>query len=74
MPDDISVRIAKASLSEASGKRSDRHRQVPHHRSSYRGNDSLRLLLEQAGIDAKVLLAQAGIDAKERELPTNCRS
>jgi two-component sensor histidine kinase/CheY-like chemotaxis protein len=29
-------------------------------------NDSLRLLLEQAGIDAKVLLAQAGIDAKER--------
>jgi two-component sensor histidine kinase/CheY-like chemotaxis protein len=30
-------------------------------------NDSLRHLLEQAGIDAKVLLAQAGIDAKERE-------
>jgi two-component sensor histidine kinase/DNA-binding NarL/FixJ family response regulator len=30
-------------------------------------NDSLRLLLEQAGIDAKTLLAQAGIDAKERE-------
>lgn len=30
-------------------------------------NDSLRLLLEQAGIDAKALLAQAGIDAKERE-------
>jgi two-component sensor histidine kinase len=30
-------------------------------------NDSLKLLLEQAGIDAKVLLAQAGIDAKERE-------
>jgi two-component sensor histidine kinase/CheY-like chemotaxis protein len=30
-------------------------------------NDSLRLLLEQAGIDAKVLLAQSGIDAKERE-------
>lgn len=30
-------------------------------------NDSLRLLLEQARIDAKVLLAQAGIDAKERE-------
>jgi two-component sensor histidine kinase len=29
-------------------------------------NDSLRLLLEQAGIDAKALLAQAGIDAKER--------
>ena len=30
-------------------------------------NDSLRLLLEQAGIDAKVLLAQSGIDAKERQ-------
>ena len=30
-------------------------------------NDSLRVLLLQAGIDAKVLLAQAGIDAKERE-------
>jgi two-component sensor histidine kinase len=30
-------------------------------------NDSLRLLLEQAEIDAKALLAQAGIDAKERE-------
>ena len=30
-------------------------------------NDSLRLLLEQAGIDAKALLAQAGIDAKVRE-------
>jgi HWE histidine kinase len=30
-------------------------------------NDSLRLLLEQAAIDAKVLLAQAGINAKERE-------
>jgi two-component sensor histidine kinase/CheY-like chemotaxis protein len=30
-------------------------------------NDSLRVLLEQAGIDAKTLLIQAGIDAKERE-------
>jgi two-component sensor histidine kinase/ActR/RegA family two-component response regulator len=30
-------------------------------------NDSLRLLLEQAGVDAKALIAQAGIDAKERE-------
>jgi two-component sensor histidine kinase/DNA-binding NarL/FixJ family response regulator len=30
-------------------------------------NDSLRLLLEQATIDAQVLLMQAGIDAKERE-------
>jgi two-component sensor histidine kinase len=30
-------------------------------------NDSLRLLLEQAGIDANTLLVQAGIDARERE-------
>lgn len=30
-------------------------------------NDSLRLLLEQAVIDAKLLLAQAGIEAEERE-------
>jgi two-component sensor histidine kinase/CheY-like chemotaxis protein len=30
-------------------------------------NDNLRLLLEQAGTDAKVLLAQAGIEAQERE-------
>jgi two-component sensor histidine kinase len=30
-------------------------------------NDSLRLLLEQAGVNAAALLAQAGIDAKERE-------
>jgi two-component sensor histidine kinase/CheY-like chemotaxis protein len=30
-------------------------------------NAGLRLLLEQAGIDARALLAQAGIDAKERE-------
>jgi two-component sensor histidine kinase len=30
-------------------------------------NEGLRLLLEQAAIDAQVLLAQAGIDAKERE-------
>ena len=30
-------------------------------------NSSLRLLLEQAGIDAEALLVQAGIDAKERE-------
>ncbi|WP_210483084.1 HWE histidine kinase domain-containing protein [Microvirga antarctica] len=30
-------------------------------------NDSLRLSLEQAGIDAKALLVQAGIEAEERE-------
>ena len=37
-------------------------------------NDSLRLLLEQATIDANALLAQAGIDAKERKRRTSCRS
>jgi two-component sensor histidine kinase len=30
-------------------------------------NDSLRLLLEQAGIDAQALLIQAGIEAEERD-------
>src|ERR1700710_1293341 len=30
-------------------------------------NVGLRMLLDQAGIDAKALLAQAGIDAEERE-------
>ena len=67
VPDDIAVLIAKAAHPELNGYA---------HRSGSAGstkevltaeNDSLRLLLEQAGIDAKVLLAQAGIDAKERE-------
>jgi two-component sensor histidine kinase/DNA-binding response OmpR family regulator len=67
VPDDISMLIAQAAHPELNGKG---------HRSGSAGstqevltaeNDSLRLLLEQAGIDAKVLLAQAGIDAKERE-------
>jgi two-component sensor histidine kinase len=30
-------------------------------------NEGLRMLLEQAGIDAKALLAQSGIDAEQRE-------
>src|SRR5512133_3115567 len=34
-------------------------------------NVGLRLLLEQAGIDAKALLAQAGIDAEQRENADN---
>ncbi|MGA7998938.1 MAG: HWE histidine kinase domain-containing protein [Bradyrhizobium sp.] len=68
VPDDISTLIAKALHPEANGRPA---------RPALAGatsqefltaeNDSLRLLLEQAGIDAKVLLAQAGIDAKERE-------
>src|ERR1700716_4703412 len=34
-------------------------------------NVGLRLLLEQAGNDAKALLAQAGIDAEQRETAEN---
>lgn len=34
-------------------------------------NDHLRLLLEQAAVDAQALLTQAGIDAKEREAAGN---
>ena len=40
---------------------------VPSQQTLTAENSTLRLLLEQASIDAKALLAQAGIDAKERE-------
>jgi two-component sensor histidine kinase/DNA-binding response OmpR family regulator len=66
VPDDISVLIAKAAHPELNGA----HRAGSANSTKEvltAENDSLRLLLEQAGIDAKVLLAQAGIDAKERE-------
>ena len=68
VPDDVSAVIAKAVPPKPHG--------APVVRSGAPGstqefltaeNDSLRLLLEQASIDAEVLLAQAGIDAKERE-------
>jgi two-component sensor histidine kinase len=68
VPDDVSAIIAKAVPPKPHG--------APVVRSGAPGstqefltaeNDSLRLLLEQASIDAEVLLAQAGIDAKERE-------
>ena len=48
-------------------RRSTRCRAPPRKSCLSAENDSLRLLLEQAGIDAKTLLVQAGIDAKERE-------
>src|ERR1700704_5684800 len=68
VPRDIAALITKASHREANGKAA---RPGPNGSASQEflsaENDSLRLLLEQAGIDAKVLLAQAGIDAKERE-------
>jgi two-component sensor histidine kinase/ActR/RegA family two-component response regulator len=64
MPGDVAALITKASNGKAV-------RPGPNGSASQEfltaENDSLRLLLEQAGIDAKVLLAQAGIDAKERE-------
>jgi two-component sensor histidine kinase/ActR/RegA family two-component response regulator len=64
IPGDVAALITKASNGKAA-------RPGPNGSASQEfltaENDSLRLLLEQAGIDAKVLLAQAGIDAKERE-------
>jgi two-component sensor histidine kinase/ActR/RegA family two-component response regulator len=67
VPDEVAAAIVKAPHPKANG--------VPIRSGSpdltqeflTAENDSLRLLLEQAGIDAEVLLAQAGIDAKERE-------
>src|SRR5882762_5779235 len=67
-PDDISALIAKASHPEPNGKSIQAGSAGATSQAVLTAeNDSLRLLLEQAGIDAKVLLAQAGIDAKERE-------
>ncbi|HEV7409105.1 MAG TPA: HWE histidine kinase domain-containing protein [Bradyrhizobium sp.] len=68
VPDDIAALITKVSHREANGKaaRPGSNGSASQEFLSAE-NDSLRLLLEQAGIDAKVLLAQAGIDAKERE-------
>jgi two-component sensor histidine kinase/CheY-like chemotaxis protein len=67
LPPDIAVLIPKAAPTES-------YRAVPRTSNGHASNefltaenDSLRLLLEQAGIDAEVLLEQAGIDAKERE-------
>jgi two-component sensor histidine kinase/CheY-like chemotaxis protein len=65
-PDDIAALIAKAAHRGSNGKAAGPNGSASQEFLSAE-NDSLRLLLEQAGIDAKVLLAQAGIDAKERE-------
>jgi two-component sensor histidine kinase len=68
VPDDICALIAKASRPETNGKAAILSGPPGSTQEFLTAeNDSLRLLLEQAGIDAKVLLAQAGIDAKERE-------
>lgn len=64
--------VADAALLPANGTLHGAEPMVPLPRSAQEvvlsaENDSLRLLLEQAGIDAETLLVQAGIDAKERE-------
>jgi len=68
IPADISTFITKA-LQTGTRNHSTKAASLPPPSNEFltAENDSLRLLLEQAGIDAKVLLAQAGIDAKERE-------
>jgi two-component sensor histidine kinase/ActR/RegA family two-component response regulator len=68
VPDDIAALITKVSHRDANGKAARPGQNGSASQEFLTAeNDSLRLLLEQAGIDAKVLLAQAGIDAKERE-------
>jgi two-component sensor histidine kinase/CheY-like chemotaxis protein len=67
VPDEVAVLIAKASHPEPNGKAIRSGPAGSTQEFLTAENDSLRLLLEQAGIDAQVLLAQAGIDAKERE-------
>lgn len=59
--------IGKGALEVVSGKTESSAAQSAVEETLSAENDSLRLLLEQAGIDAELLLAQAGIDAKERE-------
>jgi two-component sensor histidine kinase/DNA-binding NarL/FixJ family response regulator len=68
VPSEIAALITKASHRDSNGRvvRSESNGSASQEFLTAE-NDSLRLLLEQAGIDAKVLLAQAGIDAKERE-------
>ncbi len=68
IPGDIAALIKKAPHPESLGKAAQLGSTAATAQEFLSAeNDSLRLLLEQAGIDAKVLLAQAGIDAKERE-------
>jgi two-component sensor histidine kinase len=68
IPGDIAALIKKAPHPESLGKAAQLGSTAATAQEFLSAeNDSLRLLLEQAGIDAKTLLAQAGIDAKERE-------
>jgi len=67
VPDEVAAVIAKAPHPKANGLPIRSGSPGTTQEFLTAENDSLRLLLEQAGIDAEVLLAQAGIDAKERE-------
>jgi two-component sensor histidine kinase/CheY-like chemotaxis protein len=67
VPDEVAAVIAKVSHPKANGTPARLGSPGSTQEFLTAENDSLRLLLEQAGIDAEVLLAQAGIDAKERE-------
>ncbi len=67
VPDEVAAVIAKAPHPKANGAPTRSGPPGTTQEFLTAENDSLRLLLEQAGIDAEVLLAQAGIDAKERE-------
>ncbi len=68
MQDDISVLLVKTAQTETRGRAETSESTNDISKEVLTAeNDSLRILLEQAGIDAKVLLAQAGIDARERE-------
>jgi two-component sensor histidine kinase/CheY-like chemotaxis protein len=68
IPPDISLLLPAAAPIEAQSSRAVRvSNGFASNECLTAENDSLRLLLEQAGIDAEVLLEQAGIDAKERE-------
>jgi two-component sensor histidine kinase/ActR/RegA family two-component response regulator len=67
VPDEVAAVIAKVAHPKANGKAVRPGPPGSTQEFLTAENDSLRLLLEQAGIDAEVLLAQAGIDAKERE-------
>ncbi len=68
MQDDISLLLVKTAQTETRGRAETSESTNDISKEVLTAeNDSLRILLEQAGIDAKVLLAQAGIDARERE-------
>ncbi len=67
VPDEVAAVIARTPYPESAGRVVRQESSGSTQEFLTAENDSLRLLLEQASIDAEVLLAQAGIDAKERE-------